>query len=277
MSKCHRRIYSIQVDFSVNQVELTKCCYLHGQKISIQDFLKMDDIFICPNNLPSEPYHTENCLLNCDFDDNIYDAVDICCCNMCNARCYNCCAADHDNNVLKGKDLLYNFILPKVKGHKLEKLQLDGKGEVFLNYYNLVEFLKTLSKEEDFKQVRFLTNGSTLNKKRIQELKKISEDTGIDYIFAVSIDGISKETFEAVRCGLSFENVMSNLKTIVEIFGNDHIDITFTIKQPNKEDAPYIKEFLQKNYNILPSRVALQSDFWDKEMNKYLDIALRSR
>ena len=277
MNKCHRKIYSIQVDFTINKVELTKCCYLHGNKISIEEFKALDNIIIPPNELPSSPYHIENCLLNCDFEDNQYKTIDICCSSLCNAKCYHCCAADHSHPDPREKDLLYNFILPKVKGFGYGTLQLDGKGEVFLNYKEITSFLKTLSFEKDFKTVRFLTNGSTLSKERLLELKSISETTGINYIFAISVDGISKETFEAVRCGLSFENVMVNLQNTIEIFGNNNVDITFTIKEPNKEDTPYVKDFLVNNYNILPERIAMQSDFLDKNMNQYLTNYFKDR
>lgn len=277
MNKCHRKIYSIQVDFTINKVELTKCCYLHGNKISIEEFKALDNIIIPPNELPSSPYHIENCLMNCDFEDNQYKTIDICCSSLCNAKCYHCCAADHSHPDPREKDLLYNFILPKVKGFGYGTLQLDGKGEVFLNYKEITSFLKTLSFEKDFKTVRFLTNGSTLSKERLLELKSISEFTGINYIFAISVDGISKETFEAVRCGLSFENVMANLRNTVEIFSNNNVDITFTIKEPNKEDTPYVKDFLVDNYNILPERIAMQSDFLDKNMNQYLTNYFKNR
>lgn len=277
MNKCHRKIYSIQVDFTINKVELTKCCYLHGNKISIEEFKALDNIIIPPNELPSSPYHIENCLMNCDFEDNRYETIDICCSSLCNAKCYHCCAADHSHPDSREKDLLYNFILPKVKGFGYGTLQLDGKGEVFLNYKEITSFLKTLSFEKDFKTVRFLTNGSTLSKERLLELKSISETTGINYIFAISVDGISKETFEAVRCGLSFENVMANLQNTIEIFGNNNVDITFTIKEPNKEDTPYVKDFLVNNYNILPERIAMQSDFLDKNMNQYLTNYFKDR
>ena len=59
MNKCHRKIYSIQVDFTINKVELTKCCYLHGNKISIEEFKALDNIIIPPNELPSNHYHIE--------------------------------------------------------------------------------------------------------------------------------------------------------------------------------------------------------------------------
>lgn len=277
MNKCHRKIYSIQVDFTINKVELTKCCYLHGNKISIEEFKALDNIIIPPNELPSSPYHIENCLLNCDFEDNQYKTIDICCSSLCNAKCYHCCAADHSHPDPREKDLLYNFILPKVKGFGYGTLQLDGKGEVFLNYKEITSFLKTLSFEKDFKTVRFLTNGSTLTRERLLELKSISNTTGINYIFAISVDGISKKTFEAVRCGLSFENVMANLQNAIEIFGNNNVDITFTIKEPNKEDTPYVKDFLVNNYNILPERIAMQSDFLDKNMNQYLTNYFKDR
>lgn len=277
MNKCHRKIYSIQVDFTINKVELTKCCYLHGNKISIEEFKALDNIIIPPNELPSSPYHIENCLMNCDFEDNQYKTIDICCSSVCNAKCYHCCAADHSHPDSREKDLLYNFILPKVKGFGYGTLQLDGKGEVFLNYKEITSFLKTLSFEKDFKTVRFLTNGSTLTRERLLELKSISDTTGINYIFAISVDGISKKTFETVRCGLSFENVMANLQNTIEIFGNNNVDITFTIKEPNKEDTPYVKDFLVNNYNILPERIAMQSDFLDKNMNQYLTNYFKDR
>lgn len=51
----------------------------------------------------------------------------------------------------------------------------------------------------------FATNATLLTEDIIKELCEISESTGVKFSFDISLDGITKETFEATRVGATFE------------------------------------------------------------------------
>ena len=81
----------------------------------------------------------------------------------------------------------------------------------------------------------------------------------------MSIDGITKESYEATRLGGNFEKVMSNLKTFTQEFGSENIIVNYVIKQPNFSDKN-IKEFFIQNFNI--KNVSITYDIYDKEAQK---------
>ena len=159
---------------------------------------------------------------------------------------------------------LYFTTLEKIKGRHLKEIRLNDRGEPFYYYNETVKYLRSLSLE-DTQIISFITGLSTLNELRIKELKAISDKTNIKYRVEVSIDGITKESYEATRIGGNFEKVMSNLKTFTQEFGSENIIVNYVIKQPNFSDKN-IKEFFIQNFNI--KNVSITYDIYDKEAQK---------
>ena len=56
-------------------------------------------------------------------------------------------------------------------------------------YDNLIPYLKSLN-TQDFKNIKFFTNGNLLSDEHLEELKNISIQTGVNYIFSYSVDAI---------------------------------------------------------------------------------------
>ena len=117
-----------------------------------------------------------------------------------------------------------------------------------------------------FKAVKYMSYFQSFSNtyKPVEELKEISEQTGIEYRFFVSVDGITKETYENTRVGGNFEKVIENICLL-----RDHFEtsIQFCIKKTNCKDAPYIKEF----FNNLGFEVLINTDYFDTDMIKYID------
>lgn len=90
-------------------------------------------------------------------------------------------------------------------------MRLSGSGEIFVYYDSLIPYLKSLN-TKDFKNINFITNGNLLSDKHLEELKNISIQTGINYIFTYSVDAVTKETYEKVRIGGDFNKVLQNIK-----------------------------------------------------------------
>ena len=105
----------------------------------------------------------------------------------------------------------------------------------------------------------FSTNATLLSKKRILELKEISEKTKVEYTFDISLDGITKETYEATRVGANFEKVISNINILKKFF---KFRMSFTYKKTNISDN---KDDIIKFFKNLGAYYTLIiPDFYDK-------------
>lgn len=87
-------------------------------------------------------------------------------------------------------------------------LNLTGYGESFLN----PDILKMVTHAKKFKTyVKFDTNGTVLNRKRMIEIL----DSGLDLI-SFSIDAADRKTYLKIRQADQFEKVIDNLRLLVE-------------------------------------------------------------
>ncbi len=244
----------------------SRCCLLKQHLIDLDTL----DLLKEMNNIPDklEFLYKPQCDKKCNFKEINSICLNII--NFCNLRCYHCCAW-HDNaesrlrykkNLKQNKALLFN-LLDKCKTLNLDSLVLDGSGEIFLYYNDVIKWLKTLDSSH-LHEISFLTNGTLLSKERLETLKNISNDTGISYRFNLSVDGITKETFEATRVGANFEKVIETMINIRDIFGNSNLQVDYTLKATNKpHDIKEIEAFFDKN-NI--SHIKLHSDFYDNSI-----------
>lgn len=251
-------------------VLISRCCLLQEKKTTKTDLFNKDfkDLALEAINYAPRNGHSNQCSFDCGFTSNIRDV----CINsiaVCNLRCYHCCSG-FDGCVenfyphLFSKEELSNRkkftfdILNYLKGKHLHAISLDGSGEIFVYYNDLIEYLKTLS-PSDTETFYFLTNATLLNDKRIMELYNISKATGVDYSFNISIDGLSEETFNACRPNADFKKVLSNLNLIQKLF--TYVDVTFTVKRPNIEDVPNVENFF-KDMNV---HLVWNSDYFDEK------------
>ena len=76
-----------------------------------------------------------------------------------------------------------------------------------------------------------------------------------------SIDGITKETYEATRIGGTFEIVMQNLKDLVDVFGPQNVKPSFTIKKTNVLDIQNIISFFRNNFGV---EIDIGADVYDE-------------
>jgi radical SAM protein with 4Fe4S-binding SPASM domain len=133
--------------------------------------------------------------------------------NACNARCVMCTINDWEKteDVLMG-DNLFNKFVNEVIDHSdwIEAICLNRDGEPTLDN-KLHQKIKAL-KEVGIKDIRIATHGQQLDSNRVNQYI----DSGLDMIM-VSIDGFTKETFEAIRAGLDFDTVIKNTLNLIKI------------------------------------------------------------
>lgn len=244
---------------------LSRCCYLYPFIVDmpIKDFLKIKDLISFAeeaSNKPitKKPAYKDWCTCPCNITPKI-EVVTVSFSKACNLHCYHCFFNEHKDEP-DTRDLQFET-LEKIKGHSLEKIHLISSGEVFFYYYKVVQFLKNLT-YKDTKIIDFQSNLTLLNKARIDELKSISDITGVTYNFSPSIDGITKESFEAVRIGANWEHVMENLLYLRDTFGAHNIFINFTLKKPAFSEVEQIKPFF-KDLGI--TNVQISPDIYDEQ------------
>jgi len=92
----------------------------------------------------------------------------------------------------------------------IKRMGLFFMGEPFLapNIFKEIDYAKL----KGIKYVFLISNGSILNKKIAEKILNSELD---EIVF--SIDGATKETFEKIRVGLDFEQVISNITNLLEL------------------------------------------------------------
>lgn len=132
--------------------------------------------------------------------------------NKCNLRCQMCPLSDDEYEPLgKRRNLsLKDFkeLLNKLPS-SIESISLQGLGEPLLNR-DIFDIIRYVS--EQGKAVSFFTNATLLTE---EKAKKLCESGLTNLMF--SLDGGTKKTFEEIREGAFFEQVVENIKTMSRV------------------------------------------------------------
>lgn len=145
--------------------------------------------------------------------------------NACNARC-QMCPIDWEmqkSNVMSEE--LFAKLVHELAGYVdyVDTIALSRDGEPTLDK-NLPGKVKML-KDIGIKKVTFSTNGQLLLPKLIHQLI----DAGLDDIM-VSIDGVTRETYEAIRNRLNYDVVLENTLNLIRIRNERCLDMTIRVR-----------------------------------------------
>ena len=146
--------------------------------------------------------------------------------NACNARCTMCTINDWEQgeNVIMSEALYAKFV-DEVGQYAdwVETVCLNRDGEPTLDKYlpQRVEMLK----EAGIRKVTFATNVQLLVPRLVHQLL----DAGLDDIM-VSVDGITKATFEAIRVRLNYETVLNNTLNLLRIRNKRGANLTVRMR-----------------------------------------------
>lgn len=257
---------------------ISRCCHLKEENIFIKDIFS-NDLDTLAKKSPLEKQHFYQCKDICDLSSHIEDVV-LSGIAKCNLHCYHCCAGFDPNigewppmeislqELNDRKNFFFN-VLSYLRTCDLNSITFDGTGEIFLYYDDLIRELSLFSGDKT-KVIYFMTNATLLNTNKIINLLKISKETGVQYRFCISIDGITEETYNACRPNADFNKVLSNLKLIQKLFPNS--DVLFTVLRPNIKDVPYVEDFFKK-YKV---NLIWGSDYFDEEYcSKFVPVEKR--
>lgn len=167
--------------------------------------------------------------------------------NICNAACIMC---PYEKMTRKKGVMSFELFKKIVDEYSTsthtKRLQMNNIGEPLLDPL-IVKKIK-YAKEKGIDQVFFFTNGSLLDKQISEELI----DSELNYM-VISLDGITKKTYEKVRVNLKFGDVINNIKNFLvlrEKNGSDKpkIELHITLLNENRRDE---KEFIKKMKNMV--------------------------
>ena len=158
----------------------------------------------------------------------------------CNLACGSC-RSDYQT---KANDLTKPLILGLLeKGAK--SLFMSTSGDPFYNR-GIREIMQTLERGKYplLEKVSLLTNGQLLNESMWESLSPHFKE--LLFEVQVSVDSITKETYETLRKGGSFERIQSNLSFLSSLKQRGLLkffSLSFVIQDLNKWELPLLAEF----------------------------------
>lgn len=244
-------------------IELKRCCWSSCKKeLPLKEFFKIKNIIEYGSKISLGKDTFGICKDDCSKLSDSIQNVQISILKACNLHCYHCFDDVHKDSPLRIK--LNNYCLDKLRGYNLDTLRLISSGETFIYYKDLISYLKSLN-TQDFKNIEFFTNGNLLNDDHLEELKNISIQTGINYVFSYSVDAITKETYEKIRIGGDFNKLLQNIKKTISLFSKSNIFLIFTIKKPNREEAKLYRQFYKEQFGFEDDHMSMNFDFLNTE------------
>lgn len=166
-------------------------------------------------------------------------------CNFCNAECITCPISN-----MKRKREIMNFELFKKIVFELEERNFAGEILPFLNgesllVLNFTDYLRLIKAKVPRARVTLYTNASKLN----DQLGRIILREGLLDTLVISFDGATRDSYESIRRGLSFEKVKENVHRFIRHrnelkMAKPRVTITMVVTPENR----YTKQALKKEF-----------------------------
>lgn len=164
---------------------------------------------------------------------------------VCSARCTMCSYKEWKRTPRIMENQTFRAILNRFLPYQdqIEFISMQGWGEPLLDK-GIPEKVK-IAKEMGFRGVGFASNATHLD----EEMSRRLIDAELDSII-VGIDGIKKETHEAIRTGTNFDEIVANVKRFIsirnQIKSKTHAVIRFIRQTQNIAEWPAFQEYWLK-------------------------------
>jgi radical SAM protein with 4Fe4S-binding SPASM domain len=149
---------------------------------------------------------------------------------VCNLKCVMCPLTKgltRNTGVLKFEN--FKKVYDEVK---FPYVNLTGLGEPLLNP-DIFKIIKYAKKNKSI--VKLDTNATLLNDEMIKKLIEAEPN-----FISVSVDGVTKKSYESIRVGANFNNVVENLKNLIKyknsVGSKTEIHLFFVLQNNNIED-----------------------------------------
>lgn len=157
-------------------------------------------------------------------------------------------------------------------------IHLQGLGEPFLHkdIFQMIDYIKSKKK-----QASLTTNGTLLDEPIVDKILK----SGLDFL-EFSIDAATAKTYENIRTGANFEDVLSNIRRLTSKIGDKpQLKVLTVVMEENYKELPDLVKLL---HNLKISSIYLiRAQGWseeqgligsrnielDKEIEKYTEEA----
>lgn len=155
---------------------------------------------------------------------------------LCNLSCNHCFISCHPENynipmMTLGKVRTH---LEAAKTHGVRDIYITG-GEVFLNP-QIMEILEAIL---EYGPCHALTNGTTLNKKRVAQLKEIQSRSRHPLHFRVSLDSLDEKENDSVRGESSFHQATEGIRNLSAAGFPTHLTL---VRSWDEEDDPIMEK-----------------------------------
>ena len=157
--------------------------------------------------------------------------------NACNASCMTCPRPKMKRPVGTMKMELFQEIVRQGAGMGIKRVHLHNYGEPLLDK-NLMEKI-SFARSKGL-QVKIFTNASLLTRKKAEEIVM----SGIEEI-KISMDGVTKATFERIRKNLKFEDVVNGIENLIETRRDKilpRISLVLVSFDENRKEISLLKE-----------------------------------
>lgn len=169
--------------------------------------------------------------------------------SACNAACVMC----GHKSMTRAQGVmtmeLYTRILEQLKDWHLESLLLSGFGEPLLDPH--LEERISLAKSKGFENVGLVSNASRLSPEKAAKL--IS--AGLDFMH-ISLDGASPETYNRLRPGLDYHEVVKNIDHILSLSLRPQIFIQVVTLSDNENEITDLRRLWEHKADRLIFRQA---------------------
>ena len=164
--------------------------------------------------------------------------------SRCNFKCVHCSHAFTSDIPTDMSTELFQSIVPMLR--TAHELYLFGDGEVLLNIPRHLAMVARIYQDDPACALGFSTNGKLLT----PEVYELYATAGIQYI-QISVDAATKELYEAMRRGGSFDELLANLEGIAALRRRSKarqpdLRLATVISKQNYRQLPLLAEFARR-------------------------------
>jgi len=191
--------------------------------------------------------------------------------NSCNASCLMC---PHSKENTKNLEIMTDGLFEKIIDEIISESKspiifLFLQNESFMDKDILLKVKKVKDKEKKKTFVGIVTNGSLLTAEKIKQLKTSKLDS-----LTISLDAITKETYNKIRKGLIFQDVLDNIQKVIESDYNKHLAVGFVKQKGNIREIKQFKKYWKKkklSFNIqnLSNRTGYLKNYEEIDANLF--------
>jgi len=150
--------------------------------------------------------------------------------SLCNARCRMCLTRNCQRERRVMSEEVFDQIVDELRGYAGHIVQaaVQAAGEPLLDK-ELERRIKQL-KEVGIRYVVFATNGSLMSRERGRSVIA----TGVDEV-TFSVDGAKRQTYERIRVGLNFAEVVNNIEGFIQVRDEMQAETIVRIRMTEQE------------------------------------------